>query len=230
MYVSNTVQGVKHMFKQHVVLEMYVSNTVQGVILESIETRLKGLEPCFAIVGASAIAKLDYDQQASAYVVLQKLGGEESGGVVPGSFGAALRFIVKEEGDDLGYDDDMPVENISLVIGDYMFPRSLPQGQFKSVWEQLAAQGVEATQKLVLNYKSLEAAVEGIIQTINMDPCDKTSAVEANVRGHTLLMSGTFAGGHMCLVKALVGMDPDRGCMAKLSCRSKSPAICDVVS
>ena len=33
---------------------------------------------------------------------------EDTGGVVPGAFGAALRFIVKEEGDDLGYEDDYP--------------------------------------------------------------------------------------------------------------------------
>jgi len=223
------VQVIKHMFKQHMVLEMYVSNTVQGVVLENVQTQLKGLEPQWAMVGASAIGKLDFDQQASAYVVLAKHGAEEHG-VVPGNFGTTLRYLVKEDGDDLGYDDDMSIENIHVVTGDYMFPRTLPQGQFKSVWEQLGAQGTEATQKLVLNYKSLETAVEGILATLNMDACDKTGTVETGVRGHTLLMSGNFLGGNMCLVKALVGMDPNHGCMAKLSCRSKSPAICDIVS
>merc|ERR1740121_2642898 len=224
------VQVIKHMFKQHVVLEMYVNNTVQGICLENIETRLTGLEPCWAMVGASAVAKLDYDQQASAYVVLAKQGGEDSAGVVPGNFGSSLRFIVKEDGDDLGYDDDYPMENIHIGTGDYMFPRALPQGQFKSVWEQMSAQGCENVQKLVLNYKSLEAAVDGIINTLNMEPCDKTGSVESGVLGHTMNMSGNFCGGNMVLVKALVGMDPNHGCMAKLSCRSKSQAISDIVS
>merc|ERR1712039_1154008 len=126
--------------------------------------------------------------------------------------------------------DDYPVESVQITSGDYMFPRALPQGQFKSVWEQLSAQGSEATQKLVLNYKSLEAAVDGVIQTLSMEACDKTGSVEAGVRGHTLNLSGTFVGGSTCLVRALVGMDPNHGCVAKLSCRSKNQAVCEVVS
>jgi len=225
-----TVQVIKHMFKSHVVLEMYVSNTVQGITLDSTEVRLTGLEPCWSVAGASAINKLEYNQQGSAYVILNKRGGEDVAGAVTGTFGAALKFIVKEEGDDLGFEDDYPVESVHITPGDYMFPRALPQGQFKSVWEQLSAQGVESIQKLVLNYKSLETAVEGVIQTLNMDACDKTGKVEAGVRGHTLLLSGTFLGGNTCLVRALVCMDPTHGCVAKLSCRSKHAAVCDVVA
>mmetsp|Transcript_6999 Transcript_6999/g.20637 ORF Transcript_6999/g.20637 Transcript_6999/m.20637 type:complete len:924 (-) Transcript_6999:83-2854(-) len=225
-----TVQVIKHMFKQHIVLEMYVSNTVQGVTLENIEIKLTNVGPHFVEIGASTITKLEYDQQASAHVVLRKNGGDEVGGALPGSFGASLKFIQKEEGDDLGFEDDYPVENIHITTGDYVFPITLQQGQFKSVWEQLAAQGVEATQKLVLNFKNLDSAVDGIISTLNMEACDKTGKVEAGVRGHTLLLSGTFIGGNSCLVRVLVGMDPSHGCVAKLSCRAKSQMVCDAVA
>merc|ERR1711972_1230580 len=225
-----TVQVIKHMFKNHVVLEMYVTNTVQGATLDSVEATLTGLEPCWSIAGASAINKLEYNQNASAYVILNKLAGEEVAGAVTGTFGAALKFIVKEEGDDLGFEDDYPVESVQITSGDYIYPRALAQGQFKSVWEQLSAQGVETTQKLVLQYKSLEAAVDGVISTLNMEACDKTGKVEAGVRGHTLLLSGTFLGGNTVLVRVLVGMDPTHGCVSKLSCRSKNPAVCDVVA
>merc|ERR1712060_719398 len=160
--------------------------------------------------------------------VLQKQqSGEQA---LVGSLGAALHFIVKEEGDDLGYEDDYPVENIQITIGDYLFPKVLQQGQFKSAWEQLQAQGVETIQKLALNFKSLDAAVDGIISTLNMEACDKTNKVESGVRGHTLNMSGTFVGGQMCLVMALVGMDPNHGCVAKLRVRAKNQAVCDTVA
>jgi len=225
-----TVQVIKHIFKDHLVLEMYVSNTVQGITLENVEVRLTGLQPSWVEIAASSIPKLEYGQQASAHVVLRKAGGAEVAGAVAGKFGTALHFLVKEEGDDLGYEDDYPVEAVVVTTGDYMFPRPLQQGQFKSVWEQLTAQGVESTQKLSLNFRSLEAAVEAIINTLNMEPCDKTGKVEPGVRGHTLLMSGTFLGGQMCLVRALVGMDPERGCVAKLSCKAKSAEVCDVVT
>jgi len=225
-----TVQCIKHQFKAHLVLEMYVSNTVQDVVLENIEARLSGLAPNYAEVGASAISRLEYGQNGSAFVVLQKNENEEQGGALPGSFGAALRFLQKEQGDDLGYEDDYPVENVVVGTGDFMYPRALQQGQFKSVWEQLSAQGVEATQKLSLNFKTLESGVEYIIATLNMSACDSTGKVEQGVRGHTLLLSGTFLGGQTCLVKALVGMDPGRGCVAKLSCRAKSNQVAQVIS
>lgn len=141
----------------------------------------------------------------------------------------ALHFIVKEDGDDLGYDDDYPIENIPLTIGDYMFPKTLQQGHFKSAWEQLQAQGVESVQKYALNFKSLEAAVEGILNTLNMEACDKTGKVESGGRGHTLNMSGTFVGGQICLVMALVGMDANHGCVAKIRFRAKSQAVVDAI-
>jgi len=224
------VQVIKHMFKDHLVLEMNVSNTVSGITLENIQVTLTGMEPNWSEIGASAISKLEYGQSASAHAVLMKTGGEDTAGALTGSIQASLKFIVKEEGDDLGYDDDYPVEAVNITTGDYMFPRALQQGQFKSVWEQLLAQGVEATQKLSLNFKSLESAVEGIINTLNMEPCDKTGKVEAGVKGHTLLMSGTFLGGNTCLVRVLVGMDPQHGCLAKLSCRAKNQVVCEVVA
>eukprot|EP00437_Effrenium_voratum_P041885 CAMPEP_0181477176 /NCGR_PEP_ID=MMETSP1110-20121109/42084_1 /TAXON_ID=174948 /ORGANISM="Symbiodinium sp., Strain CCMP421" /LENGTH=918 /DNA_ID=CAMNT_0023602475 /DNA_START=89 /DNA_END=2845 /DNA_ORIENTATION=- len=221
-----TVQVIKHMFARHLVLEMYVSNTVPGITLEEVTVNLTGLEPNWSEVGASAINKLEYGQNGSAHVLLQKNASE---GVVCGSLGAALRFIVKEEGDDLGYEDDYPVENVVIGTGDYMFPRSLQQGQFRSVWEQLTAQGTEVTQKLALNFRSLETGVDWIIATLNMQPCDNTGKVEQGGRGHTVLLSGTFLGGQTCLVKALVGMDEQRGCVAKVSARAKSQDVCQAV-
>jgi len=225
-----TVQVIKHMFKQHVVLEMYVSNTVQGITLESIEVRLTGLEPAFSEIAAADISKLQYGQNASAYVVVQKNGGDEVAGAVTGSLGASLHFIVKEEGDDLGFEDDYPVENIQIVTGDYVCPRTLQPGQFKSIFEQLSAQGVESVQKLTLNFKSVESAVEAIINTLHMEPCDKTGDVESGARSHTLVMSGTFLGGNMALVKAMVGMDANYGCVAKILCRAKNQTVCDVIT
>eukprot|EP00933_Yihiella_yeosuensis_P036468 TRINITY_DN30218_c0_g1_i1.p1 TRINITY_DN30218_c0_g1~~TRINITY_DN30218_c0_g1_i1.p1 ORF type:complete len:922 (+),score=176.87 TRINITY_DN30218_c0_g1_i1:108-2873(+) len=225
-----TVQCIKHVFKNHLVLEMYVSNTVPGVALENIEVKLTGLGQSWSEVGASAISRLENGQNASAHIVLSKNGGDEAAGAVTGHFGASLRFLVKEEGDDLGYDDDYVVENVKVTVGDYIFPRQLGQGQFKSIWEQLSAQGVEETHKLCLNVKTLEAAVDYITQTLNMAPCDNTGKVDSGSRGHTLLMSGNYLGGQGCLVKALVGMDPDRGCVAKVSCRAKNQVVARVIT
>jgi len=225
-----TVHAIKHMFKQHVVLEMLVGNTVEGITLENIEVRLTGVQPAFTEVVASAVTRLAYGQQASAHVVLQKSAGDEVAGAVVGNFAASLHFIVKEDGDDLGYDEDYNLETVQVTMSDYMFPKALQTGHFKSNWEQLGKMGTETTQKLSLNYKTLNAAVDGIVQSLGMHACENTGKVEAGVRGHTLNLSGTFLGGNMCLVRALVGMDPNHGCVAKVTLRAKTAAICDAVA
>jgi coatomer protein complex subunit gamma len=221
-----TVQVIKHMFKQHVVLEMSVNNTVQGVTLENIEVKLKGFEPAFSHIGDSSIVKLEYGQQSSAYVVLQKMSDD----TLAGSFNASLRFIVKEEGDDLGYEDDYPIESCVLTIGDYMHPKGMPTGQFKSVWDQLATQGTETQKDMSLNFKTTEAAVDAIIQTLNMSPAENTGKVESGVKGHTLLMSGVFLGGNTCLVKAMVRVHEEKGLLARISCRARNQAVSDMVA
>ncbi|OLQ05296.1 Coatomer subunit gamma-2 [Symbiodinium microadriaticum] len=142
---------------------------------------------------------------------------------------------LQEEGDDLGYEDDYPVENVTISTGDYMFPR--PSGSTESpglsfegpVNSALRRRRTEVTQKLSLNFKTLDMGVDWIIATLNMQPCDNTGKVEQGGRGHTVLLSGTFLGGQTCLVKALVGMDAERGCVARVSARAKSADICQVV-
>merc|ERR1711879_364264 len=138
------------------------------------------------------------------------------------------RFIVKEEGDDLGYEDDYAVENVTITVGDYVFPRALPKGQFASVWEQMGAQGEESQAKLSLNFKTLETAVDYLVSTFNMEPCEKTGKVETGVQGHSLLMSGTSIGGNMVLIKALVGHVPNQTNLVacRVTCRAKTQEVC----
>mmetsp|Transcript_68371 Transcript_68371/g.164078 ORF Transcript_68371/g.164078 Transcript_68371/m.164078 type:complete len:927 (-) Transcript_68371:75-2855(-) len=225
-----TVQVTKHMFRNHIALEMYVSNTVQGIILENVEVKLSRLDAQLEEVGATAISKLDFNQGGSAHIVLKKNVPADSAGTVTCSINATLNFLQKEDAGDLGIEDDYAIENVVITVGDYLHPRALQQGQFKSVWEQLGSQGVEAQQKFSLNFKSLEAAVEAIAEKLNMHPCDNTGKVEAGVRGHTVLLSGTFLGGNMALAKALVGMDPNHGCVARVTARSKSMPVCEVIA
>jgi coatomer protein complex subunit gamma len=220
-----TVQVIKHMFKNHMVLELYVSNTVQGFTLENIEIKLTGFDANFKKLGDTQIVKLEYNQQASAYFVLQKTSDS-----LASTMGAGLKFIVKEEGDDLGYDDDYPVENIAITVGDYICPKGLPVGQFKSVWDQLATNGTEQEKTMQMNFKTAEAAVDAIIQTLHMQPCENTGKVEAGVTGHTLLMSGVFLGGHTALVRAMVKVHPEKGVLAKIGCRSRSEKVCEVIA
>jgi hypothetical protein len=221
-----TVQVTKHMYRQHVVLEMSVSNTVQGITLENVEIKLTGISPKWSHIGDTQITQLVYGQQASAYVVLAKVDPEN----LDASFGVALHFLVKEEGDDLGYDDDYPVENCKIAVGDYMAPKGMPPGQFKSVWEQLTTNGTETQKDMALNFKTVELAVDAIVATLNMQPCENTGKVEAGSKGHTLLLTGVFLGGNTALVKCMVRVHEEKGLLARIACRSRQQGVCDVVA
>lgn len=174
-----------------------------------------------------AISQLSFQQSASAYIILQKAQGSL---VTTGNFQATLRFHIKEDDDDIGYDDDYPVEGFSISTRDYVYPRGLPGGQFKASWEALSATGFDVTTKLSLQYKSLDQAVEGIINVLNMHPCDDTATVDTEKRSHNLMLSGIFVGGVTVLVKAIIGMDPNHGCLMKLSARSSSEAVAEAIT
>lgn len=37
------------------------------------------------------------------------------------------------------YDEDYSVQDVSLILSDYMLQEQLPQGQFKEIWEELGS-------------------------------------------------------------------------------------------
>jgi len=216
-----TVTLIKHMFEHYIALEFVVTNTIEGVILENVQMKLSGYDQ-LREAGALAISSLSYKQSASAYIVIQKAQGQL---VTSGQFTATLHFLMKEDADDMGFDDDYPVEGFSIETRDYVFPRALPQGQHKAQWDALGTSGSEALTKLALSYKSLEQAVEGIIQVLNLQACDDTATADPDKRSHILLLSGVFVGGVSVLVTAVIGMDPARGCLMKLQARSNNEAV-----
>jgi len=218
----------KHMFPRHIALEFKVSNTVEGCVLENIQVRLGVVDGnVFNQVGALAISQLAYQQNASAFVVFEKV---QQTLVAAGSFTPVLRFLNKEDEDDLGYDDDAKLDGFSIATKDFIFPQMLPQGQFKAAWDKLEKSGHTSEAKLSLNFKSLETAVEGITSLLNMQACDESSTVDPDRKSHNLLLSGIFLGGIGVLVSCLLVMDPSRGCVMKLTARSNRQDVCEAVA
>eukprot|EP00397_Hematodinium_sp_SG-2012_P002291 GEMP01002297.1.p1 GENE.GEMP01002297.1~~GEMP01002297.1.p1 ORF type:complete len:807 (+),score=146.51 GEMP01002297.1:405-2825(+) len=222
------VKVIKHMFERHIVLEFTVSNTIEGCTLENVQLRLGGVVAnVLRQVGALAISQLAYEQNASAYLIYEKV---QQNLVASGSFTANLVFLNKEDDDDLGYDDDAQLDGFAIATKDYIFPQLLPQGQFKAAWEKIGASGHEAQAKLSLNFKSLEAAVEGVVAVLNMQACDDSATVVAEKRSHNLMLNGIFVGGIGILVWCLICMDPTHGCVMKLTARSNNSEVCESVA
>ena len=153
------VSVVKHIFKNHVVLQYDVKNTLADTVLEEVsmvatpseEEEL--LEEDFII----PVSSLATDEPGTIYVSFKKIGDSP---YAVTSFTNVLKFTSKEidpttgEPDASGYEDEYQVEDLELTGSDYVIPAFA--GSFDHVWEQTGANGDEASETLQLgNAKSL---------------------------------------------------------------------------
>jgi len=148
------VTVVKHIFKEHIVLQYEVKNTLPGTVLEEVSVvatpaEEEELEEDFIIPAA----KLVTDEPGTIYVSFKKVNGEAS--FPASSFTNVLKFTTKEidpttnEPEETGYDDEYQVEDLDLTGSDYIVPAFA--GNFNHVWEQVGAKGDEAQETLQLS-------------------------------------------------------------------------------
>ena len=148
------VSVVKHIFKEHIVLQYEIKNTMTDTILEEVSVAAtpsdeeEALEEEFTI----PVAKLATDQPGTVFVSFKK-SAETTYPIA--SFTNILKFTSKEidpssgEPDESGYEDEYQVEDLELLGSDYVTPAFA--GSFDHAWEQTGATGDEASETLQLS-------------------------------------------------------------------------------
>jgi len=148
------VSVVKHIFKEHVVLQYEVKNTLPATVLENVSivaspSDEEELEEVFIIQAE----KLLTDEPGKVYVAFRKTGGE--GSMPVSTFSNVLKFTSKEidpttnEPEETGYDDEYEVAEFDLAGSDYVVPTFA--SNFSHLWEQVGAAGEEAEETLQLS-------------------------------------------------------------------------------
>ena len=193
------VSVVKHIFKEHIVLQYEVKNTLPATVLENVSVvaipnNEEELEEVFIIQAE----KLPTDEPGKVYVAFKKATGE--GSMVTSSFTNILKFTSKEidpstnEPEDTGYDDEYEVSEFDLAGSDYVVPAFA--GNFAHIWEQVGASGEEAEETLQL------ASVNSIAGTSRQGRCNRSTGRLTNLyRGNGVVGQVTFtasAGGNRC--------------------------------
>lgn len=152
------VSAIKHIFKDHVVLQYEIKNTLPDTVLEQVSviatpSEGESLEEDFIVPAA----KLATNEPGTVYVAFKKA-GDTTFPIT--SFTNILKFTSKEidpttgEPDESGFDDEYQVEDLELSGSDYVVPAFA--GSFDHVWEQTGANGDEASETLQLsNTKSI---------------------------------------------------------------------------
>ncbi|KAL3488481.1 adaptin N terminal region-domain-containing protein [Aspergillus germanicus] len=226
------VTAVKHIFKEHIVLQYDIKNTLPDTVLEDVTvvatpSEEDVLEEEFIVPAP----KLSTNEPGVVYVTFKKLEGEQSVPVV--SFTNNLKFTSKEidpttgEPEDSGYEDEYQVNDLELTGSDYVIPTFA--GSFDHVWEQTGANGEEVSETLQLsNMKSITDATEQLISALSLQPLEGTDVALSNST-HTLKLFGkTVLGGR---VTALIKMaySSKSGVTTKITVRAEEEGVAAAV-
>ncbi|KAK2808946.1 hypothetical protein FQN50_004219 [Emmonsiellopsis sp. PD_5] len=227
------VSAVKHIFKEHIVLQYDIKNTLPDTVLEDVSVAAtpsdddESLEEDFIVPAP----KLMSNEPGIVYVAFKNLGGEHHFPVT--SFTNILKFTSKEidpttgEPEESGYDDEYQVEDLDLTGSDYVIPAFA--GSFDHVWEQTGANGEEASETLQLsNVKGIADATELLIATLSLQPLEGTDVVLSNSTHSLKLYGKTVSGGR---VAALVRMaySAKSGVTTKVSVRAEEEGVAATV-
>ncbi|KAI8907496.1 adaptin N terminal region-domain-containing protein [Powellomyces hirtus] len=200
------VTAVKHIFTSHVVFQFDCRNTLNDSVLEKLNIVLKPIEDEgadeLALETSIPIAQLVYDIPGTAYVVFRRADGTSPSAV----FSSSLQYFVKDcdpntgevdEGE--GYEDEYQIEDVELVVADYVLPSYVVD--FRRNWEELGESAEVLETYQLTNVANIRAAVQNLLQILGMLAIDGTDNVPDKATTHTLLMSGVYVGGAKVLAR-----------------------------
>jgi coatomer protein complex subunit gamma len=244
-YVVNVI---KHIFKEHIVLQYEVKNTLPDTVLEDVSVVAtpsdeEELEEDFII----PVSKLATNEPGTIYVSFKKLTGEAS--FPASSFTNVLKFTSKEidpttsEPEETGYDDEYQVEDLELNGSDYVVPAFA--ADFSAIWEEVGAAGEEAQETLQLSgVKSivgksflticcnqlliLADATEQLTKTLSLQPLDGTD-VPVNTTTHTLKLFGKTVTGGKVVANIRMAYSTKSGVTSKIVVRSEEEGVAELV-
>lgn len=187
------VRCIKHCFTNHIVLQFDCLNTLSDQLLEQVRVQLDPSEG-YIVVNEIPCPKLPYNETGTAYLVLRFPEDDYPNSV--GTFGAILKFIVKDcdpntglPDTDEGYDDEYILEDLEITLGDQI--QKINKANWPGAWDEAAANFIEMEDTYSLSsMTTLDEAVKNIIQFLGLQPAERSDKVPEGKTTHTLLLAG----------------------------------------
>ncbi|KAG6022751.1 hypothetical protein E4U19_002343 [Claviceps sp. Clav32 group G5] len=223
---------VKHVFKEHIVLQYEVKNTLPDTVLEAVSVvATPGDEDELEEVFILQAEKLATDEPGKVYVAFKKVNGEASMPIT--TFTNILKFTSKEidpsngEPEESGYDDEYEVSEFDLSGSDYIVPTFA--SNFSHIWEQIGASGDEAEETLQLSsMKSIADATEQLAKALSLQPLEGTD-VPVNPSTHTLKLLGKTVNGGRVVANVRMAYSSKSGVTTKITVRSEEENVAALV-
>jgi len=225
------VTVVKHIFKEHIVLQYEIKNTLPDTVLVDVSVvatpaEEEELEEDFIIPAA----KLVTDEPGTVYVSFRKV---NDASFIASSFTNVLKFVTKEidpttgEPEEQGYEDEYQVEDLELTGSDYVIPAFA--GNFNHLWEQVGATGEEAEETLQLSsLKSIADATEQLTTILSLQPLEGTD-VPINTTTHILKLFGKTVTGGKVVANVRMAYSTKSGVTTKITVRAEEEGVAALV-
>mmetsp|Transcript_4089 Transcript_4089/g.7148 ORF Transcript_4089/g.7148 Transcript_4089/m.7148 type:complete len:938 (+) Transcript_4089:116-2929(+) len=228
------VSCVKHIFSEHVVLQLNVTNTLPDMALTNVSAVLEDPD-CdeWEVLLTKPVEALEYGVPGKVYVLLKR--PED---LFQATFSVDLHFNVKEcdpttheayDPDDEGDEEDFPIDAIELGTTDFV--AKVQVSNFRTVWESVGKDN-EVLEKFELpQYRTLKDAITAVVDFLGLRPCEGTDSVAHNAASQNVLLSGTFIGGTKVLARSAFNIDPNGGGAVnlKIAIRSEDPEVSKLV-
>ena len=229
------VSAVKHIFKEHIVLQFDIKNTLTDYVLGDVsivctataaEDDASGLEDEFFI----PVPLIKPEEAGTVYVSFARPEGEM---FTTATFTNVQKFTLREidpttgepeEGG--GYEDEYRVEDLELSGSDYILPAFA--GSFDNIWNSLEGAD-EAEETLQLSgAKSIQEAVEVLVKQLGMQPLEG-SEVALSQSTHALRVFGRSLGGGKVAGSVRMAFSGKSGVTVKIVVRSEEQGLAGAV-
>ncbi|KAL3221362.1 hypothetical protein MRX96_005096 [Rhipicephalus microplus] len=170
------VKCIKHVYSRHIVLQFDCTNTLNDQILEHVRVAVEPAEG-FHVIAEVSCPKLAYNVPGTAYVCLEM--ELEDPLLVAGTFSNTLKYLVKdcdpntgEPDDDEGYEDEYVLEDLEVTVADHV--QKVLKANFAASWEELGNDNQVEDTYALSTMKTLQDAVQQIIQFLGMQVCERS--------------------------------------------------------
>jgi len=231
------VDCVKHVFKEHVVLQYNIRNTMEDQLLENVTVEIETEDPDWAEEKVIAEDSIPHGSTGISFVCLSRpIEGFSKANFNSGSITNTLKFYVKdvENGVAQGVatEDEYQLEDVEIVESDFMVPiTTVRTMDFKRQWESLGS--AQAVKKFSLGLDDLQGAVDAVVDHLGMGACESMNEVPENARSHGVFLAGKFLSGGKALpvlCKAGFMLDQQHGVTLKVAIRCPDTKVSNLLS
>jgi len=225
------VTCTKHIFEKYVAFQYQCTNTIEEQILEDVSVVMDLIEgeDCFAQIASVELKSMPLGTSGSTFVAFQR----DENAFSSAKFACTLRFTSKEvdpasgQAEEDGYEDEYTLEDIELSPLDFM--KASPLAHFRTVWDALPTESERVDDYGLGIRKSLDEAVDAVMLTLGLQPCEGTDVVPPGARSHTTLLSGLFVGDIPILIQMKLGIDSSGDVAMKLTVRAEEIVLSELV-